>query len=200
MRTPLHRGSRRDHRVRLAEGRRSRGVHPVVSDSGGRLDVGFSRLRLGLPQSLAPRPLRAGRALGARNGPPSEDRTSRVGADESCSVRGFDKNRDAKSAQGPQDREPRDAGEPAVLKNSDGSAASRVTLLPHVGPARYAVLKIPITRAARIARARTCVQCHPRRAAAKLRRGRGSRVEALRCWIPFPSLPPLARPGMTTKP
>jgi hypothetical protein len=37
--TPLHRGSRRVHRITLAEGRRSRGAHPVVRGSGVRLDT-----------------------------------------------------------------------------------------------------------------------------------------------------------------
>jgi len=35
----LHRGSRRDHRNRLAEGRRSRDVDPVVHGSGVRFDA-----------------------------------------------------------------------------------------------------------------------------------------------------------------
>ncbi len=52
--TPLRRGSRRDHRVWLAEGRRSRGMQPVLHDSGGRFDVGFSRLRLGLTAESCP--------------------------------------------------------------------------------------------------------------------------------------------------
>ena len=97
----------------MAEGRRSRGVHPVVSDSGGCLDVGFSRLRLGLPQSPAPGHYEPGAPWALEAGfLRGRLVKSRVEADESCSVRGFDKNRDAKSARRFTSEEPRDAGEP----------------------------------------------------------------------------------------